>query len=176
MYNSTDGSPTHGHGEVIIVKRPSLKRTPDVSALSLTLNVRGPSYHGLTRSISLRRQNISSHDIDYVEYVGSCLTWGRILSTCVISMWSNDIKCKYMFMFPLKKLARKGLTWLNHYFIMMPGSGLGVCFLGGDHIQHVFMCHHQITHLFEFAGMYCMLSTFRVSPWIEANISESSLL
>ena len=24
-------------------------------------------------------------------------------------MWSNDIKCKYMFMFPLKNLARKGL-------------------------------------------------------------------
>ena len=25
-------------------------------------------------------------------------------------MWSNDIKCEYMFMPPLKKLARKGLT------------------------------------------------------------------
>ena len=24
-------------------------------------------------------------------------------------MWSNDIECKYMFMFPLKNLARKGL-------------------------------------------------------------------
>ena len=23
-------------------------------------------------------------------------------------MWSNDVKCKYMFMFPLKNLARKG--------------------------------------------------------------------
>ena len=33
----------------------------------------------------------TSHDIDYVEYVGPGLTWGRILSTCVISMWSNDI-------------------------------------------------------------------------------------
>ena len=51
--------------------------------------------------------DISSHDIDYVEYVGPGLTWGRILSTCVISMWSNDIKCKYMFMFPLNNLARK---------------------------------------------------------------------
>ena len=46
---------------------------------------------------SLPRQDISSHDIDYVEYVGPGLTWGRILSTCIISMWSNDIKCKYMF-------------------------------------------------------------------------------
>ena len=52
---------------------------------------------------------ISSHDIDYIEYVGPSLTGGRIWSTCVKSMWRNDIKCKYMFMFPLKNLARKGL-------------------------------------------------------------------
>ena len=50
----------------------------------------------------LHRQDISSYDIDYVEYVGPGLTWGRILSTFVVSMWSNDIKCKYMFMFPLQ--------------------------------------------------------------------------
>ena len=43
-------------------------------SIKLTLNVRGPSYLGLTRSISwplmpwlLTSQNISSHDIDYVE-------------------------------------------------------------------------------------------------------------
>ena len=41
--------------------------------------------------------------------MGPGLTWGRILSTCVISMGSNDRKCKYMFMFPLKNLARKEL-------------------------------------------------------------------
>ena len=46
-----------------------------------------------------------------VEYVGPGLTWGRILSTCVISMWSNDIIYKYMFMFPMKNLACKGLSW-----------------------------------------------------------------
>ena len=40
----------------------------------LTLNVWGPSYLGLTRSISLRRQDISSHGIDYKEYVGPGLT------------------------------------------------------------------------------------------------------
>ena len=66
-------------------------------------------YHGCWCTGSLRRQDISSHDIDCVEYVSPCLTWGRILSTCVISMWSNDLKCKYIFMFPLKNLARKGL-------------------------------------------------------------------
>ena len=82
-----------------------------------TLNVRGPSYLGLTRSISwllmpgsFRRQDISSHDIDYVEYAGPNLTWGRILRTCVISVWSNDIKYKYMFMLSLKNAARKGLS------------------------------------------------------------------
>ena len=74
------------------------------------LNVRGLSYFGLTRSKSwLLMQDISSHDIDYIEYVGHFLTWGRILSTCVISMWMNDTKCKYMLIFPLKILARKGL-------------------------------------------------------------------
>ena len=32
-------------------------------------------------------------------------------------MWRNEIKCKYMFMFPLKNLARKGLiaTWSSSY-------------------------------------------------------------
>ena len=50
-----------------------------------------------------------SPDIDYIEYLGPSLAWGRILSTCVLSMWRNDTKCKYMFMFPLKYLAHKGL-------------------------------------------------------------------
>ena len=54
--------------------------------------------------------DISSHDIDYAQYVSPRLTSGKILSTCVISMWSNDIYCKYMFMFLLKNLARKGLS------------------------------------------------------------------
>ena len=58
---------------------------------------------------------ISSHDIDCVEYVCRGLTWGSIFSTCVISLWGNNIKCKYMFMFPLKNLARKESTarWSN---------------------------------------------------------------
>ena len=44
---------------------------------------------------------------DYREYVGPSHIRGSVLSTCVKSMWSNDIKCKYMFMFPLKNLASK---------------------------------------------------------------------
>ena len=87
----------------------------------LTLNVRGPSYlckklgqyQGCWCPGSLHCQDISSHDIDYIEYVGPSLTLGRILRTCVISMWRNDIKCKYVFLFPLKNLAPKGLTCSN---------------------------------------------------------------
>ena len=48
-------------------------------------------YHGCWCPGSLRRQDISSHDIDYVQYVSPGLTWGRILSTCVISMWINGL-------------------------------------------------------------------------------------
>ena len=28
-------------------------------------------------------------------------------------MWMNDTKCKYMFMLPLKKIARKGLIQIE---------------------------------------------------------------
>ena len=63
--------------------------------------------------MALRRQDISSHDIDYVDYVRPGLTWGKILSTCVISLWSSNIQCKYMFMLPLKNLARKGLRTIH---------------------------------------------------------------
>ena len=75
-------------------------------------------YHGCWCPGSLRGQDISSHDIDYIEYVGPSLTWASVLSTCVKSMWGNDIKCKYMFMFPQKKLARKGLKKLKRFLEM----------------------------------------------------------
>ena len=34
-------------------------------------------------------------------------------------MWRNDIKCKYMFMFTLKKLARKGLSTRSFFCMHM---------------------------------------------------------
>ena len=71
------------------------------------------------RVFSLRRQDISSHDIGYIEYVCASLTWGRILSSCVKSMWRNDIKCRYMFMFRLKNLARKGLSFLPKFHLII---------------------------------------------------------
>ena len=50
------------------------------------------------------------------KYVHSCtswccnLTWRRISTTCVLSMWGDDRNCKYVFMFLLKYLARKELS------------------------------------------------------------------
>ena len=39
-----------------------------------------------------------------------CLTQGKISTTYVMmTLWMNDINCKYMFMFHLKNLAHKGL-------------------------------------------------------------------
>ena len=111
----------------------------------LILNVRGSSYlgqfHGCWCPGSLRRQDIISHDINCIGYVDPSLTWGRIFSTCVKSMWRNDIKSKYMFMFPQNKLACKWLStatlsvsilWMcscHHglWFLMPPVASLGVC-------------------------------------------------
>ena len=70
-------------------------------------------YHGCWCPGSLCHQNISSHDIDYVEYVGPSPSWGSELSTCVKSMWRNDIKCKHIFMFLQKSLAREGLRGVD---------------------------------------------------------------
>ena len=72
---------------------------------ALTLNI--GQYHECWCPGSLSRQDINGHDIDYVEYVGFGLTWKRILSTCVIPVWSNDMRYKYMIMFPLQNLAHK---------------------------------------------------------------------
>ena len=86
----------------------------------LTLNVRRPSYLGLTRSISwlLMPWLLMSpgHQQPWYWLCRICRSWSSLrkdLSTCVLSMWSNDIKCKYMSMFPLKKLALKWLSYTN---------------------------------------------------------------
>ena len=58
---------------------------------------------------SLHRQDISTHDIG----IGKHLSYLRkdFYYLCHV-MWTNKIKCEYMFMFPLKNLARKELTHL----------------------------------------------------------------
>ena len=56
----------------------------------------------------------SSAAIDIVEQLGPCLIFGRISTNWIMSMWSNDIKCKYMFICPLKNIAHKGLSFYNN--------------------------------------------------------------
>ena len=87
----------------------------------------GPSYLGLTMSMSwllmpwlLRRQDIITHGIVYIEYVHSCPTWGRISTTRVMSMWRNDMKSKYMFLCVLEKCARNGLILSSDGLAALP--------------------------------------------------------
>ena len=81
-------------------------------SILLTLNVRGPSYFGLTRSISWLLMSLGHQQSWYWLYSiygGPYLIWGTVLSTCVILMWRDGIKCKDMFMYTLKDLTRKAL-------------------------------------------------------------------
>ena len=81
----------------------------------LTLNVRGQSYLGWSWSISWLLipwlHTSPGHQQHWYWLCRICRSWSCILSTHVTSMWSNDIKCKYMFIFPLKHLAHKQLSW-----------------------------------------------------------------
>ena len=100
------------HNEITMSQTPQFK--------SLTLNVRGPSYLGLTRSISwlLMPWLLTSpgHQQPWYWLYTICRSFSylrTIWSTCVISMWRNDTKCECTFMFSVKTLARKGLTISN---------------------------------------------------------------
>ena len=65
-------------------------------------------YHGCWCPDSLHCQVINIHNIGQ-NYVGPCFTWGRITTTCVMSVWRNDRNSKYMFRFLLKNSAHKEL-------------------------------------------------------------------
>ena len=82
----------------------------------LTLNMKEQSYPGLTRSISwlLMPRLLASPGQQqpwfwWCKLGRSLLTWGRISTTCVMSLWKNNRNCKYMFLFLLKNLAHKEL-------------------------------------------------------------------
>ena len=82
----------------------------------LTLNVRGPSYLGLTRSISwlllswLLTAPGHQQPWYWLRRIGRFLSYSRKdFNYLCVSMWWNDTKYEYRFMFPLKNLARKGL-------------------------------------------------------------------
>ena len=84
----------------------------------LFLNMGVLRYLGLTRSISWLLipwlLKLPGHQQPWYWLCRICRSWSyfrKDLSICAIPMWSNDIKCKYMFMFPLKNLARKELIY-----------------------------------------------------------------
>ena len=110
-------------------------------------------YHGCWCPGSLRRQDISSHDIEYIEYVGPGLTWGRILSTCVISKWSNDIKCKYMFLFHLNKIACKWLVNVSYESAITTKRNTTMC------LFHVIPCTSTVWSVGLRTGMRYILRT-----------------
>ena len=104
-----------------------------ISSLCVTIhiwthNMRGlnnssfdSQYHSCWCPGSLCRQDISTHDIDYIEQVSSCLAWGRISTTCVMSVWRNYINCRYVFVFIRKNLLCEG--FIECYLLMPCGVG-----------------------------------------------------
>ena len=87
------------------------------SSMQLTHLVPNPKYDRRSRSISwllmppgsLRRQNISSHGIGCAGQMSSCLPWGKISTTCVISDLRTDRKYKNLCMSPKSNTAQQGL-------------------------------------------------------------------
>ena len=93
----------------------------------------------------------STHDIDHKEWVSSCLTWGRISTTCLMSMWRNEINCRYICMFPVENLVHKRLRWILvglsisywHLVLWAIGNRGGCCksnssISGGQEWKHIF--------------------------------------
>ena len=81
------------------------------SAISvLTLNMQGPSYLGLTRSISWQLMpwllTSPGHQQPWYWLYRICRSWSYLRKDFK-HMWSDDIKCKYMF--PPQNLTRKEL-------------------------------------------------------------------
>ena len=107
-----------------------------VHRLILTLNVRGPSYLGLTRSISwLLMPCLLTSPGHQQPWYWLCKIYKSWFYTRkdfnylwhVVSVWRNDIKCKCMFMFPLTTLACKvlSLCHMAKWFVMFcVGNGL----------------------------------------------------
>ena len=89
--------------------------------------MQGPSYLGLCRSISwlvmpCLLTSPGHHQPWYCRYrLCRSFSYLKCLSTCAKSMWRNAIKCKYMYMFPQKNLARKGLTEAKIHLVSNSG-------------------------------------------------------
>ena len=89
--------------------RPYLKPVLK-SYVSLTLNLQGSSYLGLTRSISWLLTPwllvLPGHQQSWYWPCKIDKPWSYTRSISInygISVWRNDIRCKYLFMFPLNQ-------------------------------------------------------------------------
>ena len=95
-----------------------------------TLNVQGLNYLGLTRSILYHgwwcpgsycriivARTLAAMICMICRSLSYLSRWGRISTTCAISMWRNVIKYKYIFLFPLKNLACKGLKEKGNIYV-----------------------------------------------------------
>ena len=70
-------------------------------------------YNECWRPSSWRHQGIGAHDFDYVEPINSCLTRGRVPTTCIISVWGDDVNVRYIFYVSHEKCS----TWRVNDFI-----------------------------------------------------------
>ena len=88
----------------------------------LILDMQGSNYYDLTCSVLwllmpwVLVSPCHSHPWYWLCKIGRSLSYTKKESststtTCVMSVWRNDINCKYMFKFPPKNLACKGLIF-----------------------------------------------------------------
>ena len=77
---------------------------------------------------------------------------GRILIIYGILVWRNDIKCKYMFMFPLKNLARKELLLIERQLHKSPNYNANVLHYAHRSLFVVLCCGFEMvdfTHIIQ---------------------------
>ena len=68
--------------------------------------------------------------------MGPCLIWGMISTTCVISMWRNDIKCKYMFYASSEKFSTQRVNTV-HSVVLFYFTDLIMCSCRFPQMSHL---------------------------------------
>ena len=98
-------------------------------------------------------------------------------------MWRNDIKCKYMFMFPQKILARKGLMaaigwnkvwWFRDVYTMGNNNILLTFFLCGWPTKEICRGYSLINPHGSAANIFCTALITKVKIW--QNMTEVNLI
>ena len=143
--------------------------TPGASPLTCgdrVISLPHNQYHGCWCPGSFRHPDISNYDIDYVESVSSCLTWGRISTICVMSVWINDVRCKYMFMFPLKNLARKVFIFrLWPCTFQLLKKCFCICRMEAFYYHELHILHRLLCHMYcAFLQWWTLSSARPVNP------------